>query len=130
MSHTDKIKTIQQVTRWQVMKLLNWNDQQYADFQFEQGYEYLKYWIGEDAFGFAELPLTSAYWAWWRNHWHKRDMSFVESAKQMSLNERLTRYHFIHKPETIQYSPQKAIMENAYAEMIYKVTHEGKGVKA
>jgi len=124
MSYPAQIKTLQQVTRCQVMKLLDWNDQQYANFQFESGYSYLKFWIGDDVWGFSELPLTASFWAWWRNHWHKRDMDFINEAKPMSIAERRRSYSNIHNAETISFSPQKNIMEDAYAKMIYKITHE------
>lgn len=123
MKYTNKIKADQQATTNQVMSLLNWNDQQYTQFQFEQGFEYLKFWIGEDVFGYKELPLTASYWAWWRNHWHKRDLEFIAKAQPMSINERRKLYHHINNPETIEYTPQSAVMADAYAQMVYTVTH-------
>lgn len=123
MNHANKVKAEQQATAYQVMRLLDWNEQQYTNFQFEQAFEYLGFWIGEDVFGYKELPLTASYWAWWRNHWHRRDVEFIAQAQPMSINERRKLYNHINDPETIDYTPHSAVMADAYAKMSYSVTH-------
>lgn len=123
MSHTFAIKTIQQVTRWQVMKLLQWDDLQYGDFQMERAYAYIEHTIGHDVWGVKELKETASFWAWWRNHWHKRDMQFVQDAKKLSIEERVLFYEITHDAEAIEFTPHATIIADAFAKMIYKETH-------
>jgi len=124
MSKINQVKTHHLAISGHIMRLLDWNEQQYADFQFDQAYEYLKFWIGEEVWGAKELPMSAAFWAWWRNHWHKRDLSFMDKARAMSMNERRNYYAFIHSPKAIAFKPQSVVMDDAYAKMIYNLTHE------
>jgi hypothetical protein len=123
MNQAARIKAEQQQAKAQVMRMLNWNDQQFANFQFEMGFEYLKFWIGEDQFGFAELPQTASFWAWWRNHWHKRDLEFISRSATLSVNECRRFYRLFHDAEAIEYQPNSVVMDDAYAQMIYNLTH-------
>lgn len=111
------------VTRQKVMQLLDWNDLQYGYFQMEQAYAYLNHMIPGDAWGKNELPQTASFWAWWRNHWHKRDMQFVDDAKKMDVRKRVLFYEITHNAEAIEYTPHSVILNDAYAKMIKQVTH-------
>lgn len=126
MNQAAKVKAAQQRAKEQVMRMLDWNDQQYANFQFEMGYEYLKFWVGDDDFGMKELPLTASFWAWWRNHWHKRDEDFINRSSLLTVAECRRFYRLFHDAETIEYQPNSVVMDDAYAQMIYNLTHEGK----
>jgi hypothetical protein len=123
MSHTVEIKTIQQVMRWQVMKLLEWDEAQYGEFQMNQAYTYVERAIGLTEWGVAQLMQTPDFWAWWRNHWHKRDMGFVPDAKKLSLQERRLFYEITHDAEAIGFTPHQVVMEAGLAGAIKRVAH-------
>lgn len=124
MSAVKEIKTIQMVTRVKVMKMLNWDDLQYGKFQMDQAYAYLNYMMPDDAWGKSHLPQTASFWAWWRNHWHKRDAEFVDFAKGMPVHEAVLFYEITHNAEAIEYTPHSVILADAYAKMIYEMTHK------
>lgn len=106
------------------MKLLGWDDLQYGKFQMEQAYAYLDYAIGLDEWGVQQISETASFWAWWRNHWHKRDMGFVADAKKMSLDERSLFYEITHNAEAIEFTPHRVIMDASFAKVIYQETHK------
>lgn len=110
-------------TAERVQYALGWTPEQYAEFQFDQAYEFLKYWVGEDVFGYRELPLTALFWAWWRNQWHRRDADFVRSVKDMPIEWKQRTYRAMHSPQSITRTPGRVIMDDAYAKMIYQLTH-------
>ena len=114
MSHITEVKTIQMVTRQQVLKLLGWDELQYGDFLMQQADVYLVTLMGADSAGINKLKASQSFWAWFKNHWHRRNMRFVSSAKR--LNSRIDREHLYiltHDGETINFKPHSAIMREA-----------------
>lgn len=115
MSHVKEVLTIQKVTREKVMKLLGWDELQYGKFQMQQAEAYLDYHIGADVWGVQQIKETPGFWAWWRNHWHKRDMQFAEEAKSFSPAERVLFYEITHDAEAMDYTPHSVIMHHTFA---------------
>jgi len=124
MSAIKEVKNLQAATRQRVLDLLNWNDLQYGTFQMEQAYGYLNHIIPDDAWGKNHLPHTATFWAWWRNHWYKRDVQFLEYAEGLSAKKAVLFYEVTHTPEAIEFTPHSVILEDAYAKMVYEVTHK------
>jgi hypothetical protein len=69
------------------------------------------------------LESNSLFWAWWRNHWHKTDMDFVEQCQRIvvaddglrkrDLAERMHLYDAMHSPEAFAYTPHSSILQEA-----------------
>ena len=118
MSHVQEIKSIQQFTRDKVMRLIGWDNLQYGQFQMAQAEAYLDYHIGADVDGVQMIRESAQFWAWWRNHWHKRDMQFVEEVKDMDEAERVLFYEITHDAEAIEFTPHSAIMHHTFAKEV------------
>lgn len=129
MSHAFSIKTMQQVTRRQVMKLLEWDDLQYGTFQMERAYAYIDLTMGADVWGVKELKETASFWAWWRNHWYKRDLLFVDEVKNLSVTERVYFYEITHDIDAIDYTPHTSIITDAFSKMVLKGAPTGENKK-
>ena len=115
MSHKKQIVTIQQVTREKVMALLAWDALQLGNYQMQQAEAYLTTNIGADSYAVQQIRQSASFWAWWRNHWHRRDMDFVEEVKHMDIAELRSYYHITHSVEAFNYTPHRAIMEHIFA---------------
>ena len=115
MSHIKEIASIQKFTRDKVKLLLGWDDLQYGEFLMDQGYAYMEYQIGADVWGVQQIRVSAAFWAWWRNQWHKVDMPFVDYAKRLPLEERLKNYRDIHDAEAIDFTPQGNVLQHTFA---------------
>lgn len=61
-----------------IMRLLNWNEQQYCDYLYDCGVEYLRYLMPDDADGITNMERSGIFWKWWKNHWASRDAAFIE----------------------------------------------------
>jgi hypothetical protein len=114
MSNIKEIKALHQDTRQKVMQLLGWNDLQYGEFQMKQAEAYLDYHIGADGWGIQQIRETPGFWAWWRNHWYKRDVSFVDEAKGLSLSERVLFYEISHDAEGIEFTPHHNVLYHSF----------------
>lgn len=108
----------------QVMSALQWSDLQYAEYQEQMGYLYLKSEFGSDSLYVAELPYSPEFWAWWKNHWSKRDQLFLMDAYKLDLSERLTLYSQLHNPYEFHFRPHSKVLEKTYSCMISRVIKE------
>lgn len=108
----------------QVCQLLNITTEQYADMQYKAGCNYLQAYIPNDPHGIDQLLASSAYWAWWRNHWALRDQSFCTGhVHALSAKLRHQLYNELHNPYTLAscIRPNGIVLELAYADMIEQV---------
>lgn len=112
MSHIKQMVSIQTVTRAKVITLLGITEERYGTFLMECALEYLDGHLEGCVIG-KELAKNSLFWAWWRNHWHDRDMEFVEECKKMSQRERNMYYEIIHNPQSFTFTPQKSVLLSA-----------------
>lgn len=118
--HIDTVKN-------RVIKALQWNQQQYAQFQYEQGIEFLERYIPNDATGIDYLQRSKIFWQWWKNHWMIRDQRFLcvcGNNKPGELLERVyTRMH-LAKYLVSDIYPPAVVLGNDYAKMIGEVNNE------
>jgi len=124
MSHVAQIKAIQQLTRQRVMQLLDWSELQYGEFQMQQAEAYIQFMIGDDARGANELKQTPSFWAWWRNHWHRRDAQFVNDIENLSQQETIWFYEITHNAKTIEYTPHSVVFAQALAKRLEKEVYQ------
>jgi len=115
MSHVKQIASIQQITRSGVLLALGWDDQQYGDFLMQQADAYLQYHIGADVEGVQQIKQTRQFWAWWRNHWHRRDVLFLTEIKHLAPAEKGLFYQITHDAEAIEFTPHHLVMEHTFA---------------
>lgn len=113
-----------------VCELLNWTELQYGEYVFERGTEYLHVYLQGDEYAIQVLERSPIFWAWWKNHFAKRDESFLmlhRSTPIRSLEIRLQLYHHYNEPKMLAESihPNSVVLNESYALMIKEViTHE------
>lgn len=117
-----RIGTLSTLT--QVLEVLQWNDLEYGQFQEAMGYAYLASEFEDDVLFVKELPYTAEFWAWWKNHWQKRDVLFLLAANDLGLSDRITLYKQFHSVDDFYFRPHRRILEKSYALMIDKVIKE------
>ncbi len=80
ITQADRLRWRMQFIMQLVLTVLDWDKQQYADFQFETGITWLKYYFSTDSDSQAIVMSSASFWAWWRMNWYFRDMEFLEGA--------------------------------------------------
>lgn len=103
-----------------VQRLLRWDDAKYAEFQERMGYRYLAEELEADHAAIKALTQNRLFWAWWINHWNRRDESFLHlhegTATGCTVLEQI--YRLKHNPNAIVFSPQRTILRHSFPEMI------------
>jgi hypothetical protein len=110
MSQATIIKEKMQVAQQRVMDLLQWSELRYCEFQEAMGYGYLNKYLEDDEYSIKLHSESSAFWLWWRNHFYKRDESFLLNAHLLDLTERKNLYRAIHCPDKIEFTPHASIL--------------------
>ncbi|WP_121812759.1 hypothetical protein [Mucilaginibacter kameinonensis] len=123
MSQIKQQITIQQATRQRVMHLLELTEVQYGSVVMFAAYDYLQMHTGDTTLTKA-LQSNPTFWAWWRNHWHKTDMAFVDECESLvvaydgirkrDLDERMQLYDAMHNPETFEFTPHSSILQEVF----------------
>ncbi|MES1223353.1 MAG: hypothetical protein ABUT20_48105, partial [Bacteroidota bacterium] len=110
-------------TKTRIMRLLQWNELQYAEFQFAQGLKYLDRYIPGDAAGIEMLQRNKLFWSWWKNHWMQRDNQFIKAKHKDSLVRMVQLYKYTHSVPCLinEIYPSAAILGNDYCRMIGQV---------
>lgn len=117
MSHTSIMQQMAQSQKKQICELLNIEEEQYAQMQYEAGLEYLEAYLGNDQWAIDELERSKLYWSWWKNHWVARDAQYLENNPHLlSLDERRKHYNHANNPAVLicTISPGRVILEPIY----------------
>lgn len=61
-----------------VVDLLQWDMEQYGQFLYQQGLEYLNNYLQDQQSQF-KLEGRVEFWNWWRNLWNARDEEFIQA---------------------------------------------------
>lgn len=118
MSHIQKMRELYTRNKTEVLRILNWSEEQYYEFQFESAFKYLEdsgmsyEWINA-------LTRVPSFWNFWTNQWSFRDHhEFLPhyAAITNATPERV--YHYIHSERYMTASPSNKIFDEAYAIMI------------
>lgn len=118
------IRTEVRTNREKVMGMLQWDDLRYGEYQEQMGYVYLKTEFGQDTLFVDDLRYSQEFWAWWKNHWNKRDSIFLMDAPALDLSERNTLYAQLHNPQYFEFHPHRGVLERSYSNMIDKLIKE------
>lgn len=62
-----------------VADLLEWTQQEYGDFKYNTGLEYLREYFSGDQKAIDRLSVHKDFWNWWKNEWNQRDDSFIDT---------------------------------------------------
>ena len=115
-----------QHTKDKVIKQLQISEQEYAQYQYEQGLEFLERYIPSDPAGIDFLQRSKTYWQWWKNHWFIRDRRFLllfPTGPAKTLNHSYRQLHAAKYLISDIYPPA-VVLGNDYAKMIGEVNNE------
>jgi hypothetical protein len=106
-----------------ITELLQCSQAQYNELQYKEGLKYLKYYLPGDKHSADLLSRSKVFWAWWKNHWINRDVSFMclhESNPIRDLQIRLQLYLQYNDGRHLAQSitPNSVVLDESYAEMI------------
>ncbi|MCX6210088.1 MAG: hypothetical protein NTZ59_11495 [Bacteroidetes bacterium] len=76
-----KASTLEQ----RVCEILQWTDEQYAEFMFINGLKYLKRYFQNNTELIDEFKLNKLFWSWWKNSWAIRNEVFVSDVERMNI---------------------------------------------
>ena len=89
-------------TMHQVLELLEWNEQEFANERYNNGRAYLYWYLVQDKER-ALLEISKLYWQWWKNLCNRHDYAFVTDTHiaYLPLAQRRQLYNDVHCPRTL-----------------------------
>jgi|SRR5690242_8505564 len=116
------LRQAQEDTKQKIIEALEWNEQEYCDYQYETGLAYLEHYIPEDPQGIDMLSRSRIFWSWWKNHWAQRDAQFLSLyTEEFSHPKILAKvYRGFHDVYTLvnEIFPNATVLNESYAVMI------------
>lgn len=97
-----------------VCELLQWDEMDYAQYQYSNGITYLHWLLLGDNEARDYLERSKLFWNWWKNQWVIHDIVFLDSdVETMELEEVQKFYHRFHCAKTTAYEvkPRKEILQ-------------------
>jgi hypothetical protein len=90
ITNADRIRWQMLWATEQVLTVLDWDMQEYADLQYEAGIRFLKYYHAGDDYVVQQLSESRHFWGWWRVNWHARDTDFLDCPERKGWNRRFS----------------------------------------
>lgn len=86
-----------------ICKQLQWDEMQYAEFQYKTGIAYLHWYLPCDDYGRKQLERSKLYWSWFKVQWNEHDMLFLETDGLDSISSKVIAgmYEFLHCPRAL-----------------------------
>lgn len=123
-NYTQHINEKMKSAKEQVMKLLNWDANQYAEFQYKMGCQYLQAYIPNCPQQIDELIENKIFWNWWKNEWLFRDNAFINS-DIMKVKPATAKAIYLANNDAevlvFEIYPSGVVLNSRYAEMINNV---------
>ena len=111
-AHKDAADRLKQ----QICKLLQWDEMQYAEFQYQNGIAYLMWYLPCDEYAREQLLRSRLYWNWFKNQWNNDDYVFntTSGIGLVSINQRLIIYEDLHNPQAlaIEVKPNSIVLSS------------------
>ena len=138
LTNVEMCRLRQELLKNDVMSLLKISELEYNEMIFEQGLRYIESYIrgsineaSNISYEVREKMITNyiqmltyskVYWAWFKNHWSLRDLSFLSIYNSLGQNvdsvrmtyTKLNDGKFLASP----HNPSKVILERSYCEMV------------
>lgn len=119
MSHIQDMRELYAQNRKEVLRILNWTEEQYLNFQFEAAYKYMTEGMNMPYEWQNALTRIPKFWNFWINQWNLRDLhEFLPNAGIIKNQTPETVYRYIHSERYMIASPSNKLFEEAYAIMI------------
>lgn len=118
--------TIDKQLQRDVQARLGWSIQNYAQFIYDCGITYLAKYIPDCPQVATEISKSLVFWNWWKAHWEKRELQFIEQIYGLEENheEMLELYKELHDPRSLAEGiyMNGEVLNETYAEMFGKLT--------
>lgn len=127
ITHIESRRVAAKASKERIMRLLEWSELQYCDFQYRMGLEFLQEYIPGDPYGIAYLERHPVFWAWWRNQWTLRDEIYLNSdISTVRLRLRQNIYIQNNNPRALAQgiTPPAVVLDDSYAQMIQETFKE------
>ena len=109
--------------KFAICKLLAWDEQQYAEYQYATGLQYLYWYLPCDDDARNQLERSRLFWNWFKNQWAAHDYAYInsENIDKISLGLRQSCYEALHCPRAlaVEIKPNSVVLES-----IKKKTYE------
>jgi hypothetical protein len=123
MTHTQTMRNQYANNKIQVQQILNWTPLQYAEYQEQIGYDYLRQCLQVDEYNVKLMTYEAMYWKWWINTWNIIDDQLLHAGFHINDYQHIPNYNELlyketHKATYIHTSPLAVHFDNTYAKMI------------
>ena len=109
-----------------VLEALHWNEQQYVEFIYSCGLAYLVAYIPGYPKIISEISKTETFWDWWKDHWEKREMEFIETITDYpeSVTDVLQVHKDLHDPLVLAGAEylNGQVLQESYVSLINNIT--------
>jgi hypothetical protein len=128
-SNTKGLSGMRSLTRAAILALLNWDEGQYAWYQYEQGLAYLKAYLKGHVHSMQVLEENRTFWNWWKNHWALRDELFLNANHRSpvySIDEARTLYEQQNTGSMLAQNihPNSVILNDSYERMTTEIVKQ------
>lgn len=117
-THIQEVKHNAIVHMKDVLMMLDWSEEQYAQFKYETGLKYLQLYMKGLPQMISYAESDRMFWNWWRNCWDNRDQVFIEHCKGYGVSRARLVYIYLgaHDPSKLLFEirPPKCVREEAY----------------
>lgn len=127
ITHIESRRVAAKASKERIMRLLEWSELQYCEFQYRIGLEYLQAYIQSDPSAIAFLESHRVFWNWWRNQWVLRDEVYLDSEiYTVGIKYRRNIYTELHNPRALAegITPPAVVLDDSYAQMIQETFKE------
>ena len=126
--------TLDKNTQKGVMALLLWDENKYAQYVYDCGIAYLNKYLPDYPQVVRQIIQSKVYWSWWKIHWQKRDLEFMEQCYNWDegVEARIEVYEQLQDPRTLAAAIylNGQVLQESYAAMIQQLTKEQREVAA
>ncbi|MEQ1677883.1 MAG: hypothetical protein ABL876_14330 [Chitinophagaceae bacterium] len=110
----------------EVLRLIGWNQEQHNEYVYAVAEAYLSGFIPSYPQIQTQIMKSPIFWNWWRSHWEKRDMQFIDQCYGWDEGQdaRIEVYREQHDPRALLTAVylNGQVLEESYAEMIGRLT--------
>jgi hypothetical protein len=97
-----------------ICRLLEWDEMQYAEYQYATGIAYLYWYLPCDDRGRNQLERSRLFWNWFKNLWKNDDFVFnsISGVGLIRLCERRIIYEELHCPRVLatEWKPNAVVL--------------------
>lgn len=124
LTNVEKRQKELSLSKIEIMRILNWDDLQFGEFQYEEGLKFLEHYIEDRE---HQLTRSATFWNWWKNEWAFRDESLlINGIDIMNHNDVIDLYKAVHNGSILcnEIHPNRGLLDRSYSQMIDEFTKE------